>query len=325
MRLAIPAMAACSVLAPLCGCSANGRAAHVAVPPMSRQPVMERQILNAVDAGEGNPRVRVLREKVAGEPQNVALRVELAEAYGKAGFPELELEHLRLAVERFPESDTAVTGLARSLTRRGLASEAAMHLRSFLGKQAKPPSTVLSWAGIAEDELGRYAEGEAWHRRAIEGAPGRDWLHNNLGYNLLMQGRKAEAAEWFRKALELNPSSETARNNLGLALADQPDAALAQFRQTAGLAVAHNNLAAYLYEKGDVPGARKELEAAMTYRKDVPQILENLRRMSAEDGQPIRLPAPPNRSFWKSVARGIRQTFVTSEVQRTSGTAEAGR
>lgn len=125
---------------------------------------MERQILNAVDAGDGNPRVRESREKIAGKPQNVRARVELADACSKAGFPELGLEHLRLAVDRFPDSDTAVIALARRLTRSGRASEAAVHLHSFLGRHDNAPVNVLSWAGIAEDELGRYAEGEALHR-----------------------------------------------------------------------------------------------------------------------------------------------------------------
>jgi Flp pilus assembly protein TadD len=282
-------------------------------------------VLNAVDAGEGNPRVRALRQKMAEEPQNIPVRVDLAEEYRKSGYPELELEHLRLAVERFPDSDAAVVALARSLVRVNRASEALMHLQSFLRKQDNPPANVLSWAGIANDELGKYKEGETLHRRAVERAPGRDQLHNNLGYNLMMQGRKGEAAEQFRKALELNPASETARNNLGLALGDQPAAAITQFRQTSDLAVAHNNLAAYLYEKGDLAGARKELELALEYRKDVPKILENLRKIAAQDGMPIQLPRQEKRTFWQSFARGMKHTFITSEETHSIGSADAGR
>jgi Flp pilus assembly protein TadD len=200
-----------------------------------------------------------------------------------------------------------------------------MHLQSYLRTQKDSPANVLSWAGIANDELGKYKDGEPLHRRALERAPGRDQLHNNLGYNLMMQGRKAEAAEQFRRALELNPASETARNNLGLALGDQPAAAITQFRQTSDLAVAHNNLAAYLYEKGDLAGARKELELALEYRKDMPQILENLRKIAALDGMPIQMPRRETHSFWKTFARGLKHTFVASEAKSSIGTAEAGR
>jgi Flp pilus assembly protein TadD len=150
-------------------------------------------------------------------------------------------------------------------------------------------------------------------------------LHNNLGYNLMMQGRKGEAAEQFRRALELNPASETARNNLGLALGDQPAAAIMQFRQTSDLAVAHNNLAAYLFEKGDLPGARKELELALEYRKNEPRILENLRKIAAQDGKPIQLRSHENHSFWKTFARGLTHTFISGDEKQAVGSADAGR
>jgi len=307
------------------GCAAKSRASRVAAPGAGMQPVMERQIMNAVDAGDGNPRVRELRAKIAEEPQNVPARIQLAHEYRAAGFPELELEHLRLSVERFPESEAAVVALGRVLIASGRASEAAMHLRSYLNKQAKPSADVLSWAGIALDRLEKYAEAEPLHRQAVERSPGRHQLHNNLGYNLLLQGRKSDAAEQFRRALELNPVSETARNNLGLALGEQPAEAISQFRQASDLAVAHNNLAAYLYEKGDVAGARKELELALEYRKDEPRILDNLRRISAADGLPVQLPKSEQRSIWKSFTRGLKTTFTVSENKRTSGPAEAGR
>ena len=307
------------------GCASKNRVSRVTVPAHSLQPVMRRQVLNAVDAGEGNPRVRNLRERMAEKPKNVRLRLELAAEYSRTGYPELELEHLRLAVERFPESEAAVVALSRALLRVKRAGEAEKRLNEFLAKRDKPSANVLSWAGIVQDELGKWKDGEPLHRRAVELAPGRDALHNNLGYNLLMQGRKGDAAEEFRRALDLNPSSETARNNLGLSLGDQPEAAITQFRQTADLAVAHNNLAAYLYEKGDVAGARKELELALEYRKDSPKILENLRNLAALDGMPIQMPRTEQHSFWRTFARGLKHAFVADEARNSTGIADAGR
>lgn len=323
MRVAFPAVLAAGAM--LGGCASSGRVSRVTVPANTLQPVMQRQILNAVDAGEGNPRVKALRERIAAQPKNVKVRLELAAEYGRAGYPELELEHLRLAGERFPESEAVVVALSRALSHAKRPGEAAKRLTEFMAKREKPSANVLSWAGIVQDEMGKYQEGERFHRAAVERAPGRDALRNNLGYNLMMQGRKSEAAEEFRRALDLNPASETARNNLGLALGDQPGAAITQFRQTSDLAVAHNNLAAYLYEKGDLAGARKELEMALEYRKDMPQILENLRKLSALDGNPIQMPEAGQRSFWKVFARGLKQTFLAGEEKQSTGIAEAGR
>lgn len=320
--------AACTILAMvavLTGCAPKTRASRVTTPHQSMQPVMQRQILNAIDAGEGNPRVRELRQRMVTHPGDVKLRIELAEEYGKSGLRELELEHLRLAVERFPEAEAAVVALSRSLVRADRAAEAASRLGEYLAKHEKASATVFSWAGIAQDKMQNVQAGESWHRKAVERAPSRDALHNNLGYNLMMQGRKADAAEEFRRALDLNPSSETARNNLGLALGDQPAAAITQFRQTSDLAVAHNNLATYLFEKGDWAGARRELELALEYRRDMPQILENLRKVSALDGTPIHVPQTDNRSIWQMFARGLKHTFVPGEERHSTGTADAGR
>ena len=40
----------------------------------------DRQIRNAVDAGDGDYQLRALREKVAAEPDNIAVRLDLANA-----------------------------------------------------------------------------------------------------------------------------------------------------------------------------------------------------------------------------------------------------
>jgi len=76
---------------------------------------MERQIANAVDAGDGDYRVRLLRQRMAAEPENLSVRIELIEHYTRAGYPELALEHCRLAAARFPESAEIQLSLAKLL------------------------------------------------------------------------------------------------------------------------------------------------------------------------------------------------------------------
>jgi Flp pilus assembly protein TadD len=307
----------------LSGCAGTKPAARAAG---GLPPVMQRQVLNAVDAGEGNAAVRRLRAKMAEHPGDVKLRLELAGLYGEQGFAELELEHLRVAAERFPDAEAAVFALVRALLRSGQNDEAARAVSALLDRSDKPSADALSWAGIVQDESGHLAMGEVYHRRAIERAPGRDALHNNLGQNLLLQSRNGEAAESFRRALELNPGSETARNNLGVALAGRPAEAVGQFKQVSDLGVAHNNLGAYLYEKGDMAGARREFELALEYRKDMPVILENLRRVAAIDGKPIRMEGVRRESsVLQSIARGLKKIFIAGEEKSVPGAAEAAR
>ncbi len=310
-----------------CGCGRHQHAARMQRPKLP--PMMQQQVVNAVNAGDGNIRVRRLRERLAAEPRNVTARLELATEYGAMGYPELELEHCRIAVERFPDSSIAVERLAKSLRRAGSPQQAAEVIAGLVAQQATPTLEALAWAGILLDEATRFREGEAMHRRALAFDGRRDYLHNNLGYNLLLQERYPEAAEAFRRALELNGASLTARNNLGRTLVQMGPAtpsadAIAQFQRAADLAIAHNNAATALYERGDLAGARKELETALEYRRDLPQILENLRLVAADDGQPIEMPRP--RPGWlQKVGHGIKVAFGTPDVRQKTGTAEAAR
>src|SRR2546421_4153600 len=62
--------------------------------------IWDRQIHNAIDAGDGDYLLRTLRERVAAEPANIAVRIELAKAYRERNYPEIALEISRLAVAR---------------------------------------------------------------------------------------------------------------------------------------------------------------------------------------------------------------------------------
>ena len=322
MRLLLAAAAVLSAV----GCSQQ-RVAKVKKPKLP--PVMQQQVLNAVNAGDGNVRVRRLRERIAAEPRNVAARLELAAEYGLMGYPDLEMEHYRIAVERFPESTVAAERLAKSLRKLGSPGEAADLMAGLVEQQSKPNVEMLSWAGILLDEAERLREGEGMHRRAILVTAKQDYLFNNLGYNLMLQKRFSEAADAFRQAIAINSASATARNNLGQALlelsaAQEPTDAMAQFHRASDLAIAHNNVGALLYARGDLPGARKELEIALEYRRDVPQILENLRLVSVADGKPIGMPSA-HATVWQKVGQRFKVAFGAPDVKQNKGSAEATR
>jgi Flp pilus assembly protein TadD len=126
-------------------------------------------------------------------------------------------------------------------------------------------------------------------------APGRDDLHNNLGYCLLKQGKRDEAAVEFRAALKINTQSVTARDNLGLALVgrdtgDSKEAVL-NWQSVADPASAHNNMAAALIEPGRYPEARHEIELALGYNRQHAAALKNLDLISELDGKPANIAA----------------------------------
>ncbi|MBS1855786.1 MAG: tetratricopeptide repeat protein [Acidobacteria bacterium] len=285
-----------------------------AAPPPAPVSVWDRQVRNALDAGEGDYRLRALRERVAAEPGNVAVRVELAAAYRDRGYPEIALEISRLAVARFPESGDAELSLVRDLRATGHSDQAASGLETYLKAHPASGAAYWSWLGILRDEMGLWPSGEPAHRKAIEVTPDADYLHNNLGYNLLMQTKYEAAAGEFREALKLNPRNVTARNNLATALANSnaPAQAIATWQSATDPASAHNNLAAVWIEKGNYADARKELDLALGYNRAHPAALKNLELLSRVEGRPATLPAASASAGgrWQRFRAGFKKLFV---------------
>jgi len=314
MRILAPAAAALLLST---GCvHRSGSLGSSTAPVAGVTATFHRHIANAVDAGEGDLAIAGLRRKLALEPANLAVRLQLIRRYLELGFADLAVEHARLAVEKFPESAEVHIELARSLRALGLRRQAAETLESFFREHPKASAEVPAWLGIIRDELGQWPQGEAAHRAALALEPNKASLLNNLGYNLLRQGRLEEARQVLERALSLNPDSRAARNNLGTVLAAQREAALEQFRRTGDPATAHNNLACALIEQGRYAEARKELEIALGYNRNHPAALANLKLVAELDGQPpsvsVRKGQPKGisrvlRAAWRSFA-GVEKT-----------------
>jgi Flp pilus assembly protein TadD len=272
----------------------------------------DRQIRNAVDAGDGDYQLRVLREKVAAEPDNIPVRLELAKAYRERGYHEVALEISRLAVARFPQSGEAQLAMVRDLRDVNRRPEAISGLESFLKAHPESGAEYYSWLGILRDESDLWQLGEPAHRKAIELAPAADYLHNNLGYNLLMQKKNEEAAGEFQEALKLNPGSQMARNNLGIVLAqsNDPTKAVANWQSTSDAATAHNNLAAVWIEKGNYSDARRELDVALSYNRAHSAAIRNMELVSRLDGGPATLQVQPLDTRWQRFRIGLRRLFV---------------
>lgn len=275
----------------------------------------ERQIKNAQDAGGGDYELNQLRQRVAAEPDSVYARLNLAKAYRERGYPDVALEISRLAAARFPESAEAELSLVRDLHNVKQRPEAVASLEAFLKAHAQQSPEFESWLGILLDESGQWTGGEPHHRKAIELAPSSDTLHNNLGYNLLMQKKNAEAIGEFKEALKLNPASLIARNNLGSALAvgnatGNSAQAVASFQSASDPATAHSNLAAVLIENGNYAEARRELNIALGYNRTHSAALKNLELVSRLDGHDATLPAQPGETRWERFKTGFVRLWV---------------
>src|SRR5215471_9548638 len=67
-------------------CMSHEPVAASARPGYAVPKVMQRQIENAVDAGDGDYVARSLRQKLIANPDDLAARLKLAERYQQAGF-----------------------------------------------------------------------------------------------------------------------------------------------------------------------------------------------------------------------------------------------
>jgi tetratricopeptide (TPR) repeat protein len=297
--------------------------------PTAVKAVMDRQVRNAIDAGEGDLAVRALRVKVVEQPADVESRLALAAAYERDGAAELAIEHYRIAAFQY-DSERAASRLARALDRLGESEQAVEVLVRYCGSHERASSSILSELGILEDEMSDLRAGEHYHALALtaalrEGAAGQDQLHSNLGYNLIGQKRYAEAEAQLRTALELNPRSVVARGNLALALASSPsasgariDEAILQWQSLSGPAAAHNNLAAVYMEQGRYPEARRELERAIGYDNVNAAAFKNLEALAALDGKPAEVAVAPVRVA-AAKSNFLRRWFVRKTKQDASG------
>jgi len=255
--------------------------------------VQARRVENAVDAGEGNLKLQGLRRRLAANADDLDARMSLARLYSEQGLSDLALEHYRFASARYPDSVAVTQALAKTLREVGETGQALQVVQKGLARNAGGSWELRSLEGILEDEQGQLVAAEAAHRAALALDPRRSALHNNLGYNLLLQGKPEAAAAEFRAALELDPRAQIARNNLGAALAAQSHSkeALAEWQHSNDVAVAHNNLAAVLIEQGHYAEARAELEAALGLRRNFAAAVANLKLVAEKDGQPAVLPS----------------------------------
>lgn len=93
------------------------------------------------------------------------------------------------------------------------------------------PTDAFTWYFIHNNlayslnQLGRYADGEVYCRRAIGILPGRQNAHKNLGLALQGQGRYREAAQAFVTATQSNASDARSLGHLETLLTEHPELA----------------------------------------------------------------------------------------------------
>jgi Flp pilus assembly protein TadD len=278
----------------------------------------------AVDLGDGDKEAQRWRKRLAINANDLDARLALARLYVDRGHAELAIEHYRLAAELNPDLPGVTLVLAKTLRDLNEPAEAVRVISGFVSRHPKESWELLSLAGILEDEQGMFKDAEKAYRAALAIDASQTSLHNNLGYNLLLQGNAEAAAAEFRQAIAIDPHSVVAHNNLGTALmwakSGKSEQAFAEWRKSSDPAAAHNNLAAIFLEQGHYVEARQELAAALGLRPGYPPALSNLKLVAAADGG-TAVPGPPAQkvNLWKRMTSSVTKDKNTSIIGNTAG------
>jgi Flp pilus assembly protein TadD len=246
---------------------------------------LQKQAEGAYDPRSGG-QVQSLESRLKINPQDAALHVDLGRAYANYAIDDLALEQFTRALNLDPNSLDALQGLTKLARKHPEQLAALAPVARAFAEHHPNDAAALSTAGSVLDDSGDLAAAEHLYRLALDLEPRAAWLHNNLGFNLLLQGRLPEAVVELRHALKLDPTSVTTRNNLGVALARQgdPTAALRTFQESGSdRAVAHNNLAVALMEQDRLEESRAELMEALKARNLFEPALENFKLLLEKD------------------------------------------
>lgn len=207
-----------------------------------------------------------------GERLGRELSVQIAEIMANNKIYDTATPLLQEGIAEDPNNPRLHRLLGTVLRDRGVYEEALTELQTAWRLWPFSPDTAAAM-GVLYDSIGRGSAAEIWHRRALDLAPKRGEMYNNLGFSLYLQGRDAESMVTLRESLRFNPNQARAFNNLGFVyyrLGEQ-EMALRSFQQAGTRAGALANFGVAKQMAGDNLGARKAYAEALQldHRLDV--------------------------------------------------------
>lgn len=166
---------------------------------------------------------------------------------------------------------------------RGVFEQALQELELSWRLAPYVPDTAAA-LGVLFDSTQKPTAAEAWHRMAVQLAPRRGELYNNLGFSLYLQGRDAEAMVALREGLRYNPNQARAFNNLGFTYfrLGEREMAMKSFRQAGTRANAMANFGVALEMNGEIAEARQAYVEALRLDQRLEVARKNLAQLDHE-------------------------------------------
>lgn len=239
----------------------------------SNNPQVER--LNAdmlLHAGKPNDALAMLQKAVTSAPDDVRLRLLLAQTAMNLGKTSIAETNLQEAGRLDPHSLEAARGLATLASSRGDMAQLSQLADKMIAAHPEAADGYV-WRGTAEGNQQELDQAEKDFQTALQKDPNNLVATLNLGELRLKQKRTAEARTLLEQVLARDPNQIQALNLLVAAdLEDkQPDKALA--RVQAQIAKAPNNaamytdLAALQLQMRDFNGAQASAQHALSLNK----------------------------------------------------------
>jgi putative PEP-CTERM system TPR-repeat lipoprotein len=198
-------------------------------------------------------------------------------------------EYLSQAVARAPESELARRLLVRSYLRTGQTTKAIAALQPALETKAASP-TMLSLAGEVYMQMGDSAKAEAYFSRANKINPTDTRNRTALAMIQVSRGDARGASELEDiAAVDSGSSADLAliATSLSQKRFDQALKAIdALEKKQPDNLIVHNLRAAALHGKGDIPGARRSLEKALSINPAYFPAAAALARLDLMDKKP---------------------------------------
>jgi Flp pilus assembly protein TadD len=195
----------------------------------------------------------------------------------------------RLALEKAPENTQAMLYLGKISREQTDLTSSLLWLNKAAELNPENPE-ILTELAITNDTIGQehLVFAEPLYRKVVDLRPNSAAAHNNLGFNLLLQGRYLEAIETFSKSLTIDPQNARTKNNLATAylLNNENDKALTLYEGAVGKAAAYNNLGYIYMTQGNWDQAEKAFKTALAvnpvFYTKAQQNLERLNRLRSD-------------------------------------------
>ena len=212
------------------------------------------------------------------DPEDVEALLGLGETLLAIDQPERAEEHFARVLALQPKNIDAREGRAIAWLMQGNYADSRKSFNNLI-EDGVDRWRVRNCLGIIADLFGDYQVAVTNYRRAIQLAPNRVMLQNNLGYSLIMNRSFSEAESVLDKALKSSPANKRMLNNLAMAIAWQGryEEAIKRLRLVMGEAEATNNVGYVAYLSGDNEQAEQLFRRAMRLKPNFYQrAAENL-------------------------------------------------